>query len=186
MSGVNDGVAAAAIDAAFRLPFVPSRRENEIRERALAALEMAGLADSAGRWAADLVWTERQLVQIARALVGDPKLLLLDEPASGMGVREIEKVEEIIRAIRDSRGHRRRGEPRREDADEPLRPCDGPQLRREDRRRPSGGDPQQPARPGGIPWRRIALVPLLTRRRPLGVLRTHQCAEAGEPRSIRG
>ncbi len=56
---------------------------------------------SADRWASDLVWTERQLVQIARALVSDPKLLLLDEPASGMGVKEIEKVEKIIRKVRE-------------------------------------------------------------------------------------
>jgi branched-chain amino acid transport system ATP-binding protein len=57
---------------------------------------------AAERWASDLVWTERQLVQISRAIVARPKLLLLDEPASGMGVRETEKVEEIIRKVRDA------------------------------------------------------------------------------------
>jgi branched-chain amino acid transport system ATP-binding protein len=101
MCGVNDSVGAAAVDAALRLPFVPSRRETEIRGRAMQALAVAGMQESARRWAGDLVWTERQLVQMARALVGEPKLLLLDEPASGMGIREIDKVEEIIRAIRD-------------------------------------------------------------------------------------
>ncbi|MGA2480392.1 MAG: ABC transporter ATP-binding protein [Spirochaetia bacterium] len=102
MSGVNDSVSAAAIDAAFRLPFVRSRRETEIREQALKVLSLTGMEAAAERWASDLVWTERQLVQIARALVSDPKLLLLDEPASGMGVKEIEKVEQIIRVIRDT------------------------------------------------------------------------------------
>jgi len=102
MSGMNDGIFKGAVDAALRLPFVRSRRETEIRDRAMDALVLAGLEASADRWASDLVWTERQLVQIARALVGEPKLLLLDEPASGMGVREIEKVEEIIRDIRES------------------------------------------------------------------------------------
>jgi branched-chain amino acid transport system ATP-binding protein len=102
MSGVNDKIRVAAWDAVLRLPFVPSRRETEIHDRAMSALAMAGLEKSADRWAADLVWTERQLVQVARALVGEPKVLLLDEPASGMGVREIEKVEEIIRSIRGS------------------------------------------------------------------------------------
>src|SRR5512139_773180 len=100
MSGVNDSVGQAARDAVFRFPFVPSRRESEIRERSQHILRMVGLESAAERWAGDLVWTERQLVQIARALIAKPRLLLLDEPASGMGAKEIEKVEDIIRRIR--------------------------------------------------------------------------------------
>jgi len=100
MSGINDSVASEARDAALRLPFVVSRREQRIRERAEQALAMTGMLGAAGRWASDLVWTERQLVQIARALAGDPRVLLLDEPASGMGVREVQRVEKLIHDVR--------------------------------------------------------------------------------------
>jgi ABC-type branched-subunit amino acid transport system ATPase component len=100
MSGVNDPVGRAARDAALRLPFVRSRRETEIRAQAETVLRLVGMDASAERWAADLAWTERQLVQIARALIASPRLLLLDEPASGMGAKEMEKVEDIIRRIR--------------------------------------------------------------------------------------
>ncbi|TFG60900.1 MAG: ABC transporter ATP-binding protein, partial [Spirochaetales bacterium] len=49
----------------------------------------------------DLVWAERQFVQIARAIISQPKLLLLDEPNSGMGPKETETIEEVIRKVRD-------------------------------------------------------------------------------------
>jgi branched-chain amino acid transport system ATP-binding protein len=102
MSGFNDGVGRPLFDTVLRPPFVPSRAEREIEGRAHRVLDLVGMKGSAGRWASDLVWTERQLVQIARSLVAEPKLLLLDEPASGMGVKEIDRVEEIIRGIRDA------------------------------------------------------------------------------------
>ncbi len=100
MGGVNDAVGVAALDL-LRLPFARSRREAGIERSARAALALVGLADAADRWSSDLVWAERQLVQIARALVAEPTCLLLDEPASGMGLKEMEKVEAIIRAARD-------------------------------------------------------------------------------------
>ena len=101
MAGVNDPVGPAAVDTFLRLPFTGSRRERDIEERAHRALALAGIDAVADRWASDLVWTERQLVQIARTLVCDPKILLLDEPASGMGMKEMEGVEEIIRKVRE-------------------------------------------------------------------------------------
>jgi len=100
MAGINDKVGTSAADLVFRLPFQRSRREAEIRESARRALSLTGMEAAADRWASDLVWTERQLVQIARAIVAGPKLLLLDEPASGMGAREMARVEEIIRKVR--------------------------------------------------------------------------------------
>jgi branched-chain amino acid transport system ATP-binding protein len=102
MAGINDPVGRAAREIMIRLPFQRSHREVEIREKARRALELTGLEGAADRWANDLVWTERQLVQIARAIVAGPALLLLDEPASGMGIKEMQKVEEIIRKVRES------------------------------------------------------------------------------------
>ena len=55
----------------------------------------------AERWASDLVWAERQFVQIARAMVSRPKLLLLDEPNSGMGTKETALIEDVISKVRD-------------------------------------------------------------------------------------
>ncbi|NLS44926.1 MAG: ABC transporter ATP-binding protein [Firmicutes bacterium] len=77
-------------------------QEKEIKIGALKALEFVGMADFAYRWSGDLAWVERQLVQIARALVSDPKLLLLDEPTSGMGISETDEVKAVIRHIRDT------------------------------------------------------------------------------------
>ncbi len=102
MSGDNEGIGSSLADMSLRLPFTASRKEAALRARAREALDLVGMADFGERWADSLSWVERQLVQIARALVSGPKLLLLDEPASGMGSREAERIERIIRGIHDS------------------------------------------------------------------------------------
>jgi len=101
MAGAQDSLGTSVVETMLRLPFVRSKRESEIEDKARRIIEITGLTSSMSRWASDLVWTERQLVQLARALIADPKLLLLDEPASGMGAREIDQVDEIIRKVRD-------------------------------------------------------------------------------------
>jgi branched-chain amino acid transport system ATP-binding protein len=79
-----------------RLPFRSSKQESGMKERAMELLKFVGLADMADRWAADLVWVETQLLQIARSLAAEPMLLLLDEPTAGMGEDETKKVENLI------------------------------------------------------------------------------------------
>ena len=88
----------------FRLPFTRSAQETRVKQKALELLKFVGLADSAERWAGELAWVECQLLQIARALASEPKLLLLDEPTAGMGSEETQRVDELIREIRDNRG----------------------------------------------------------------------------------
>ena len=101
MSGIYDFTKKDAFETFFRPPFSKSIKEKEIKSQAMEILKLVDMDKSAMRWASDLVWAERQFVQIARAAVYKPKILLLDEPASGMGPVETEQVGEIIRKIRD-------------------------------------------------------------------------------------
>ena len=100
MSGIFDYRAGDIGDTFFRRPFSASKKEKQLREQAIEMLKLLELDSSADRWAADLVWAERQFVQIARAVVSKPKILLLDEPASGMGPAETQEVGELIKKIK--------------------------------------------------------------------------------------
>ncbi|NNN19979.1 MAG: ABC transporter ATP-binding protein [Acidimicrobiaceae bacterium] len=71
------------IEASFRLPRC-RREERSIREKAMWALEMVGLDGYKDYLAETLPLGRQRALQIARALCGMPKLLLLDEPASGL------------------------------------------------------------------------------------------------------
>ncbi|MEO0092236.1 MAG: ABC transporter ATP-binding protein [candidate division WOR-3 bacterium] len=75
------------------------KREKEIYEKALNVLETFGLIDRAYEVAKNLPYGEQRKLEIARALVSEPKLLLLDEPAAGMNPSEIKSLMELIRFI---------------------------------------------------------------------------------------
>jgi branched-chain amino acid transport system ATP-binding protein len=75
--------------------------EAEMRKRALAALELVGVAEHAGRPAAGLPFGTLKRIELARALVSNPRLLLLDEPAGGLNHEEVEDLGAFITHLRD-------------------------------------------------------------------------------------
>jgi ABC-type branched-subunit amino acid transport system ATPase component len=65
-------------------------------------LELLGLDAAAHRPASELSQGQRQLVSIARALIGEPKVLLLDEPAGGLDSGESQLLGDRLKGIRDT------------------------------------------------------------------------------------
>jgi ABC-type branched-subunit amino acid transport system ATPase component len=73
-------------------------------ERVSALLERLGLVPDRERLATTLPYGQQRRVEIARALAGEPRYLLLDEPAAGMNEAESDALLETIRAVRDDDG----------------------------------------------------------------------------------
>jgi branched-chain amino acid transport system permease protein len=77
-------------------------REARQRQRALARLSEATLGELAGRRAGTLGTGERKFVELVRALITDPVVCLLDEPAVGLSLDEIAHLTDWLRALRDT------------------------------------------------------------------------------------
>lgn len=75
------------------------KEEKEAYERAYELLEFIKLQDKAGNEAGSLPYGEQRLLEIVRALAGNPSLLLLDEPAAGMNSKEKGDLDVIIKRI---------------------------------------------------------------------------------------
>jgi branched-chain amino acid transport system ATP-binding protein len=85
---------------AIRLPAV-AREEQVTNEKAHALIRLLDLESVAASRAADLPFGTQKRVELARALASEPKLLLLDEPASGLNHEEVGALGRIVRDIRD-------------------------------------------------------------------------------------
>jgi branched-chain amino acid transport system ATP-binding protein len=75
--------------------------ERSARKEAREALDYLGLGHFAGRPAAGLPFGTLKRIELARALVSRPRLLLLDEPAGGLNHEEVQELGGLIRRIRD-------------------------------------------------------------------------------------
>ncbi|HEY6277228.1 MAG TPA: ABC transporter ATP-binding protein [Streptosporangiaceae bacterium] len=72
------------------------RDERALRTRSLAALDRVSAADTAGLLPDQLPYGRRKRVALARALVAEPRVLLLDEPASGLSEAELPELGDLI------------------------------------------------------------------------------------------
>ena len=88
------------LDIALHLPRY-LKEEKAARNRAMGLLKFVGLEKLANEEARNLPYGKQRLLEIARALALDPKLLLLDEPAAGLTAPDITELLQIIRKIRD-------------------------------------------------------------------------------------
>jgi ABC-type branched-subunit amino acid transport system ATPase component len=95
-------VKSAAL-AALRLPTV-RRSEARLRARAERIIELSNLQDYSNKFVKELSTGSRRIVDLACILAADPKIILLDEPSSGVAQRETEELAPLLLRIRQETG----------------------------------------------------------------------------------
>jgi neutral amino acid transport system ATP-binding protein len=88
----------AAVQQPWRATFARRVRRSE-RERAVRLLEEFGIARLAGERAGNLSYGQKKLLEFAAVLMGEPRLVLLDEPTAGVNPILVGQIEERIREL---------------------------------------------------------------------------------------
>ena len=77
------------------------KEEREVRQKALELLELLEIGEMADITATSLAFGQQRAVELARALAAEPAMLLLDEPAAGLNMKETAEMGRLIVKIRD-------------------------------------------------------------------------------------
>lgn len=103
MAGLHGRLKANPVSAAFGLASV-RREEREAAAQARQALDFIDMRQYESFDSAALSFGQQRIVEIARALISEPKVLLLDEPAVGLSLPRVAELDRLLRRIRDERG----------------------------------------------------------------------------------
>jgi branched-chain amino acid transport system ATP-binding protein len=93
-----------ALFASWFLPFRVSRQEREIRDKALRVLEFVNLWHLRNEYASNLSSGQKKLLELARTLMADPTMILLDEPGAGVNPTLMKSLVTLIERLRDESG----------------------------------------------------------------------------------
>jgi ABC-type cobalamin/Fe3+-siderophores transport system ATPase subunit len=97
---LGPGLGVQMLDyVAMRLAIGGRSRRREVRSHALAALEQVGAEHCAERHWEELSDWERALVEIAQAIAGTPRLLLIDDVIDGLGMSETDELARLVRGL---------------------------------------------------------------------------------------
>lgn len=99
LTGLTCSGGSSMFMAMLRLPYL-RHRERQLKLRALEALDRYGLTGKAGWPAGILAYGDKKRVELARATVSEPALLLLDEPVAGLNAAETSAVGEQLKRLR--------------------------------------------------------------------------------------
>ena len=103
MTGYHSCIRTGLLAAGLSLGSL-RKDEAKARERAHDALVFVGMEKFSDRDGGELSFGQQRMIEIARAIVGEPRVLLLDEPAVGLSLDRVEDLEALIKRIRDERG----------------------------------------------------------------------------------
>jgi branched-chain amino acid transport system ATP-binding protein len=100
MVGMHTKSSSGLLACALKMPWSISE-ERRLRKSALMWLEFTGIIDVADHTADSLPFGKGRLLEIARALAVEPRIILMDEPAAGLNSQETLALAQLIRRIRD-------------------------------------------------------------------------------------
>jgi len=103
MTGLHHRTSSGLLAACFNTRR-HQKEEEATKEEARQALEFIGMSAFADRPGSALSFGQQRVIEIARTLIGSPKVVLLDEPAVGLSLNRLAEFDLLLRRIRDEKG----------------------------------------------------------------------------------
>jgi branched-chain amino acid transport system ATP-binding protein len=101
MVGLHSRTESGIISCVLKLP-CHLKEERKTRETASSWLDYCGIGDLSDSVAANLPFGKGRLLEIARAMALNPRIIFMDEPAAGLNARETSHLADLIKRIRES------------------------------------------------------------------------------------